>query len=140
MAPCYRTEPLREGCLPSRLASSTKGLIHQRTRDDVQDKQRPLRTPEYRETVRRLLAGALPNNNSSIQFARLDNGHLALVFNDISAAQVSERRVSSYDDTPSEPEIGQIEAILELARTHACALVIGSGGGSAMDVAVVLNN
>ena len=40
----------------------------------------------------------LPNNNSSIQFTCLANGHLALVFNDISAAQATERRVSLYDE------------------------------------------
>ena len=40
----------------------------------------------------------LPNNNSSIQFTRLANGHLALVFNDSSAADASERRLSLYDE------------------------------------------
>ena len=41
---------------------------------------------------------ALPNNNSSIQFTPLANGHLALVFNDINADGVTERRASLYDD------------------------------------------
>ena len=41
---------------------------------------------------------ALPNNNSSIQFTQLSNGHLALVFNEISAEQATERRASLYDD------------------------------------------
>lgn len=41
---------------------------------------------------------ALPNNNSSIQFTHLANGHLALVFNDINASGVTERRASLYDD------------------------------------------
>jgi predicted neuraminidase len=40
----------------------------------------------------------LPNNNSSIQFTRLTNGHLALVFNDIRADQNTERRASLYDE------------------------------------------
>lgn len=44
----------------------------------------------------------LPNNNSSIQFTRLANGHLALVFNDVSAAQASERRHSLYDEIEDE--------------------------------------
>ena len=44
----------------------------------------------------------LPNNNSSIQFTRLANGHLALVFNDSSAAQATERRVSLYDEIEDE--------------------------------------
>ena len=44
----------------------------------------------------------LPNNNSSIQVTRLAygrlKGRLAMVFNDISAAQATERRVSLYDE------------------------------------------
>ena len=43
-------------------------------------------------------ATELPNNNSSIQFTRLNNGHLALVFNDMNAANCTERRASLYDD------------------------------------------
>ena len=52
--------------------------------------------------------------------------------------------VTVLDDTPPEPEVGQVEAIFAAARQHACDLVIGIGGGSAMDVAkivaVLLNN
>ncbi|KAA5613538.1 glycosyl hydrolase [Rhodovastum atsumiense] len=40
----------------------------------------------------------LPNNNSSIQFTALANGHLALVFNNSSAADAVARRISLYDD------------------------------------------
>ena len=40
----------------------------------------------------------LPNNNSSIQVTRLKSGRLAIVFNDISAAQATERRISLYDE------------------------------------------
>jgi predicted neuraminidase len=51
---------------------------------------------------------SLPNNNSSIQFTRLSNGHLALVFNDINASAATERRTSLYDEiedeaTPTHP-------------------------------------
>ena len=46
----------------------------------------------------------LPNNNSSIQFTRLANGHLAIVFNDISSAQATERRVSLYDEIEDEED------------------------------------
>ena len=52
--------------------------------------------------------------------------------------------VSILDDTPPEPEVGQVEALFAVAKTHASDLVIGIGGGSAMDVAkltaVLLNN
>jgi len=40
----------------------------------------------------------LPNNNSSIQVIRLASGRLAMVFNDMSAAQATERRESLYDE------------------------------------------
>jgi predicted neuraminidase len=46
----------------------------------------------------------LPNNNSSIQAIRLQSGRLAMVFNDISAAQATERRVSLYDEIEGEDE------------------------------------
>ncbi len=52
--------------------------------------------------------------------------------------------VSVIDDTPPEPEVGQVEAIFEAARKLSCEMVVGIGGGSAMDVAkivaVLLNN
>ncbi len=43
-------------------------------------------------------ATELPNNNSSIQVTTLKNGHLALVFNKMSAAGATERRTSLYDE------------------------------------------
>jgi predicted neuraminidase len=46
----------------------------------------------------------LPNNNSSIQAARLANGHIALVFNDSSAADATGRRLSLYDDIGGEED------------------------------------
>ncbi|WP_426957048.1 sialidase family protein [Muricoccus radiodurans] len=44
----------------------------------------------------------LPNNNSSIQAARLANGHIAMVLNESSAADATERRLSLYDDIEGE--------------------------------------
>ncbi|GMB01505.1 sialidase family protein [Pelosinus sp. IPA-1] len=46
----------------------------------------------------------LPNNNSSIQFTKLNNGHLAIVFNNISAASSKERRLSLYDEIEDEDD------------------------------------
>ncbi|AIF53273.1 exo-alpha-sialidase [Pelosinus sp. UFO1] len=46
----------------------------------------------------------LPNNNSSIQFTKLSNGHLAIVFNNISAASSKERRLSLYDEIEDEDD------------------------------------
>ncbi|PHI32534.1 sialidase family protein [Budvicia aquatica] len=49
-------------------------------------------------------ATSLPNNNSSIQVTTLNNGHLALVFNNMSAADCSERRTSLYDEIEDEED------------------------------------
>ncbi len=52
--------------------------------------------------------------------------------------------VKIIDETPPEPDVGQVEAILAKATGAAWDLVVGIGGGSAMDVAkivaVMLNN
>ena len=43
-------------------------------------------------------ATQLPNNNSSIQFTRMQNDHLAVVFNNIGATDATPRRESLYDE------------------------------------------
>ena len=52
--------------------------------------------------------------------------------------------VTILDDTPPEPEVEQANALFEAAKNSACDMVVGIGGGSAMDVAkliaVLLNN
>ena len=48
-------------------------------------------------------ATALPNNNSSIQYVTLQNGHLALVFNNIRATDHTARRASLYDEIEDAP-------------------------------------
>lgn len=55
----------------------------------------------------------LPNNNSSIQVTTLTNGHLALVFNKLSAADASERRASLYDEIEDEEDDARPEAQVE---------------------------
>jgi predicted neuraminidase len=47
---------------------------------------------------------AVPNNNSSIQMTRLNNGHLAMVLNPISSAEAPERRASLYDEIEDEDD------------------------------------
>lgn len=50
----------------------------------------------------------LPNNNSSVQFVALANGHLALVFNHSSAANSTGRRASLYDDIEDSEDSGAL--------------------------------
>ncbi|WP_322052944.1 sialidase family protein [Paraburkholderia bannensis] len=50
----------------------------------------------------------VPNNNSSIQFTVLKNGHLALVFNESDASHSNERRASLYDDIEDSEDSGEL--------------------------------
>ena len=62
----------------------------------------------------------LPNNNSSIQVTTLHNGHLALVFNAMSARDASERRLSLYDEIEDEDDAAVAVAaqpVVQGART-----------------------
>lgn len=90
--------PGSTGCVhmdAQRLADgSLLGLFRSRWADNIHatrstDNGRTWTVPEPTE---------LPNNNASIQYAVLANGHLALVYNHISAAEATERRTSLYDD------------------------------------------
>ncbi|CAJ0687296.1 sialidase family protein [Ralstonia mannitolilytica] len=51
---------------------------------------------------------ALPNNNSSIQFVALRNGHLALVYNESDASHSTGRRTSLYDDIEDAEDHGEL--------------------------------
>jgi len=46
--------------------------------------------------------------------------------------------VTVIDSTPPEPDVGQVEAILASASAQSYDLVVGIGGGSAMDVAKIV--
>ncbi|WP_175805531.1 sialidase family protein [Burkholderia ambifaria] len=50
----------------------------------------------------------VPNNNSSIQFTVLRNGHLALVFNESDASHANARRASLYDDIEDSEDSGAL--------------------------------
>jgi predicted neuraminidase len=76
----------------------------------------------------------LPNNNSSIQFTVLANGHLALVYNHISAAQATERRTGLYDDigedddAPAEVPPGGRTAFWGVPRAPMTVAISEDGG------------
>ncbi|WP_204270135.1 exo-alpha-sialidase, partial [Klebsiella aerogenes] len=54
---------------------------------------------------------SLPNNNSSIQAIRLQDGRLAMVHNHASKADATDRRISLYDDIEDEggPAVAAID-------------------------------
>lgn len=56
------------------------------------------------------IATNLPNNNSSIQATVLNNGHIALVFNQSSAKDAIARRISLYDEIEDESCANKKEA------------------------------
>lgn len=69
----------------------------------------------------------LPNNNSSIQFAALADGRLALVYNHSRAEASTERRLSLYDEIDDD---GLAEEQGQLAEPNA-ASVVGDGSRKA---------
>ncbi|MBV8912414.1 MAG: exo-alpha-sialidase [Acetobacteraceae bacterium] len=80
-------------------------------------------------------ATALPNNNSSVQFTKLANGHLALVFNDVNKDGITELRASLYDEIEDdtglkEPEArpGERQAVWGVPRAP-MTLAISEDGG-----------
>ena len=65
------------------------------------------------------VATELPNNNSSIQALRLADGRLAMIFNQSSAADATERRESLYDeldDQDSSVSQSQVVAVKNTGR------------------------
>jgi predicted neuraminidase len=74
--------------------SSLRALFRSRWADYIYES----RSGDRGRTWSSPIPSVLPNNNSSIQFTVLANGHLALVFNDINADGATERRASLYDD------------------------------------------
>lgn len=72
----------------------------------------------------------LPNNNSSIQAIRLANGHIALLFNESSAADATGRRDSLYDDIGGDkPATPQGRAAFWGAPRAPMTLAISEDGG-----------
>jgi len=100
--------PESTGCVHMSIVKGRRGLLaffRSRWADNVYMS----RSTDQGRTWSRPVPTSLPNNNSSIQVTRLANGHLAIVYNDISAAQATERRVSLYDEIEDD-EPGATEA------------------------------
>jgi predicted neuraminidase len=85
----------------------------------------------------------LPNNNSSIQFVALANGHLGLVFNNSSAKESVARRASLYDDIEDAEDSGMLVAQAASSRGTAfwgaprapMTLAISTDGGRTWPIA-----
>jgi predicted neuraminidase len=75
------------------------------------------RSTDHGRTWTSPVPSGLPNNNSSIQYTVLANGHLALVFNDTNAEGVTELRASLYDDI--EDDSGLKEPVSQEGERHA---------------------
>lgn len=90
--------PSSTGCVHMNVAQLGDGTLLALFRSRWADRIHASRSTDRGRTWSAPVPTELPNNNSSLQFTRLRNGHLALVFNDVSAEQASERRVSLYDE------------------------------------------
>jgi predicted neuraminidase len=58
----------------------------------------------------------LPNNNSSIQATVLDNGDIAMVFNNMSADGATDRRLSLYDEIEDEDDDGSKSEVATISE------------------------
>lgn len=89
-------------------------------------------------------ATALPNNNSSIQVTALNNGDLAMVFNNMSAAGATERRSSLYDEIEDdsgavEPEIIDGKSAFWGAPRAPMSLAVSKDNGESWTIAANLD-
>lgn len=90
--------PNSTGCVHMNVEKLTDGTLLALYRSRWADWIYTSRSLNNGRTWTEPVPSVLPNNNSSIQFTSLQNGHLVLVFNPINSEQASERRVSLYDE------------------------------------------
>ncbi|MBR0755426.1 exo-alpha-sialidase [Bradyrhizobium jicamae] len=90
--------PGSRGCVHMCIARVSDGSLLAMYRSRWADHIYQSRSSDHGRSWSAPVATSLPNNNSSIQFTRLANGHLALVFNNSSAANATDRRLSLYDE------------------------------------------
>ncbi|MBV9655667.1 MAG: exo-alpha-sialidase [Acetobacteraceae bacterium] len=99
--------PDSTGCVHMNVAQLADGSLLALYRSRWADNIYSSRSPDRGRSWSAPEATSLPNNNSSIQFTRLGNGHLALVFNDVNKDGITELRSSLYDEI--EDDSGLVE-------------------------------
>lgn len=90
--------PDSTGCVHMNIVQLVSGELVAVFRSRWADSIYMSRSSDNGRTWQKPWATQLPNNNSSIQCTCLKNGHLAMVFNNISATALTERRASLYDE------------------------------------------
>lgn len=94
--------PNSTGCVHMNIGKCADGSLIALFRSRFADSIYISRSVDHGRTWSEPKATELPNNNSSIQFTVLQNGHLALVYNHINADEQTERRASLYDEIEDE--------------------------------------
>ena len=124
------------GCVHMGIEQLTDGTLLALFRSRWADSIYETRSTDRGRTWSAPVPTALPNNNSSIQFTKLQNGHLALVYNHISAADSTDRRASLYDDLEDDgtgltnpvAQPGQRTAIWGVPRAPMTLAISDDGG------------
>jgi len=94
--------PDSTGCVHMNVEKMTEGKLLAFFRSRWADNIYASKSADNGRTWSKPVPTELPNNNSSIQFTRLNNGHLAMVFNNINSDSAIERRASLYDEIEDE--------------------------------------
>lgn len=111
--------PKSVGCVHMNILMLKNGSLYAMYRSRWADYIYESRSTDGGYTWTEPKATILPNNNSSIQATILENGHIALVFNNSSAKDAKERRVSLYDEIEDEDGINKKEAEIIAGQKNA---------------------
>lgn len=104
--------PNSTGCVHMNVLKLKDGSLYALFRSRWADYIYESRSTDNGETWSEPKTLPLPNNNASIQADVLDNGDIALVFNNSSAKDAKERRLSLYDEIEDESKEQKKEAEL----------------------------
>lgn len=96
------TVPDSTGCVHMNIQPADDGSLLALFRSRWADFVYQSRSDDEGETWSAPVPTELPNNNASIQYVRLADGRLALVYNHSSAADATDRRISLYDEIDDE--------------------------------------